>query len=400
MADWDCVVVGAGPAGLFAAAFVAARCPRWRIGVFFQEKTPLSHFGQRYSAPVGVEVYDPRELSSHYLAGDKELRGVFARFGPAELFSWCEERGLDLDFRDDGVYAPPRALAEALLEGVETIHLRPQWKLRHIDARSTGGFWLTPDTGDTVICERLLIAAGDLSTSALRPTLGELGHNIEPLGPAFFGLQVKEANEIGSLAGLETLALTAINEAELTEARTLRVEPWGFSGPAIWQLTAMAEGALSPPHLPREFFVSWWPEAGRHVRRSLDQIFRAMPNAALKNGAGEILPEKLWEMVLARAGLGADDIWKDLSKSQLSHLERTLSADKWTAVKRKVHQGETGTRGGVSLPEINFRRMESSIQPGIFFAGDCVAFTGMPGGFQLQASFATAAVAAAAIAEI
>jgi hypothetical protein len=52
------------------------------------------------------------------------------------------------------------------------------------------------------------------------------------------------------------------------------------------------------------------------------------------------------------------------------------------------------TRGGVSLAEINPKTMESRLVPRLFFVGEVLDIDGDAGGYNLQAAFSTAALAA------
>jgi hypothetical protein len=57
------------------------------------------------------------------------------------------------------------------------------------------------------------------------------------------------------------------------------------------------------------------------------------------------------------------------------------------------------TRGGVSLAEIDPKTMESKLVPGLFFVGEVLDIDGDTGGYNLQAAFSTAALAARRIVE-
>jgi hypothetical protein len=55
------------------------------------------------------------------------------------------------------------------------------------------------------------------------------------------------------------------------------------------------------------------------------------------------------------------------------------------------------TRGGVALDEVNAKTMESTIIPGLFFAGEVLDIDGDTGGYNLQAAFSTGYLAAQGI---
>ena len=56
------------------------------------------------------------------------------------------------------------------------------------------------------------------------------------------------------------------------------------------------------------------------------------------------------------------------------------------------------TCGGVSLKQVDFRTMESKLAPGLHFAGECLDFDGITGGFNFQAAWTTGRIAGLAIA--
>ena len=55
------------------------------------------------------------------------------------------------------------------------------------------------------------------------------------------------------------------------------------------------------------------------------------------------------------------------------------------------------TRGGVALESVNPKTMESTIVPGLFFAGEVLDIDGDTGGYNLQAAFSTGYLAAQGI---
>ncbi len=50
--------------------------------------------------------FDPRELTSFYPRGNKELLSVFTKFQPGDTMGWFEERGVALKIEDDNRIFP------------------------------------------------------------------------------------------------------------------------------------------------------------------------------------------------------------------------------------------------------------------------------------------------------
>ncbi|HEY6162370.1 MAG TPA: NAD(P)/FAD-dependent oxidoreductase, partial [Bacteroidia bacterium] len=55
------------------------------------------------------------------------------------------------------------------------------------------------------------------------------------------------------------------------------------------------------------------------------------------------------------------------------------------------------TCGGIKLSEVDFRTMESRLVPGLYFAGEVLDIDGITGGFNFQAAWSTAKVAASSL---
>ncbi len=55
------------------------------------------------------------------------------------------------------------------------------------------------------------------------------------------------------------------------------------------------------------------------------------------------------------------------------------------------------TAGGVTLGEVDRKTMESRLQKGLYFCGEILDVDGDTGGYNLQAAFSTAKLAADAI---
>ena len=56
------------------------------------------------------------------------------------------------------------------------------------------------------------------------------------------------------------------------------------------------------------------------------------------------------------------------------------------------------TAGGVSLKEVDFRTMQSKILSNVFFAGEVLDIDAVTGGFNFQAAWTTAYIAAKGVA--
>ena len=63
-----------------------------------------------------------------------------------------------------------------------------------------------------------------------------------------------------------------------------------------------------------------------------------------------------------------------------------------------MNKEEFVTCGGVNLKEIDFKNLESKLQPKLYFAGEALDIDGVTGGFNFQAAWTTGHIAGSAAA--
>ena len=105
-------------------------------------------------------------------------------------------------------------------------------------------------------------------------------------------------------------------------------------------------------------------------------------------------PKRLWEFLLEKANIDAQSKWADLSKKQGNKLAELLCNDTYQAKGKTTFKEEFVTCGGVSLNDIDFNTMQSKMCPNLYFAGEILDVDGVTGGFNFQAAWTTAWIAA------
>jgi len=92
-------------------------------------------------------------------------------------------------------------------------------------------------------------------------------------------------------------------------------------------------------------------------------------------------------------GVEPGDQWARLKKTSEDGLINELTAGRFRVNGKTTNKEEFVTCGGVSLKEVDFRTMESKLHPGLHFAGECLDFDGITGGFNFQAAWTTGRIA-------
>ena len=131
------------------------------------------------------------------------------------------------------------------------------------------------------------------------------------------------------------------------------------------------------------------------VRKILQDNVSESPQKQIKST--HILPARLWEHIVRRAGLREDIRWAELGNKGMNKLVATLTSDNYFIEGKSKFREEFVTCGGVSLEEVSLSSLESKKHPGLYFAGEVLDIDAITGGFNLQAAWSTGYVVARSI---
>jgi predicted Rossmann fold flavoprotein len=401
------VVVGAGPAGLFAAITAREHAPAVPVVVCEKSSRALAKVlvsgGGRCN--VTHACFEPRELVTRYPRGGRELRGPLTRFGPAETADWFAGRGIALKTEPDGRMFPvtddARTVATALLDTARDagVDLRLDQGVRAVEPGDGSGFTVTLADGSTLSARQVVLATGGGGDACA--LAAALGHTIVPPVPSLFSLDCAEP-WLTALAGVAvpdaTVSLGA-GRGALSRRGPVLVTHRGLSGPAVLVLSAWAARELHAAGYRTELRVDWLPAVAATGLDSLLQEWArahgAQPVAAAGPGG---LPKRLWTALAGRAGLADTRRWGDLGRADRERLAATLSDTRLQTCGRSTNKDEFVTCGGVDLREVDFRTMESRVQPGLYLAGEVLDIDGVTGGFNFQNCWTTGRLAGLALA--
>src|SRR5690606_6971376 len=139
-----------------------------------------------------------------------------------------------------------------------------------------------------------------------------------------------------------------------------------------------------------EFEVEWMDSAMEFI----DQNRKGKASTPVVKSKPTDMPQRLWLYLLDRTEIEATSNWADLTKNQIQKLEQVLSADVYQANGKTTFKEEFVSCGGIDLKEVDFRTMESKIHPNLYFAGEVLNIDALTGGFNFQAAWTTAFLAA------
>ncbi len=425
------IVVGGGAAGFFAAITCAEAAPGTEVillekGPQFLSKVRISGGGR---CNVTHACFDARELAARFPRGGQALIGPFARFQARDTVEWFESRGVKLKAEEDGRMFPITDSSQTIIDCLVSAAMKVGVKLvtsRGVEeVKKTEGFKLKLSNGETMNCQRLLLATGGCRTPAMGKLPESLGHTLEPPVPSLFTFHI-EAPWLRSLAGVSVENVeAAVPETKLRERGPLLITHWGLSGPVILRLSAWGARELHARDYKFPVQVNWWPEgiglrgrsphqhsvdggasalpragstASRSLEVELDRRRKEQPARLVVNAPIAPLGGRLWEQLVLAAGILRGTRWAELSRSAQHALVQQLTRTEFLVTGKSLNKEEFVTCGGVRLNEMNFKTMESRICPGLHFAGELLNIDGITGGFNFQAAWTTGWIAGKAMA--
>jgi predicted Rossmann fold flavoprotein len=392
---------------VFAAIACAEAAPASEVtvvekGASLLAKVRISGGGR---CNVTHACFDARELALSYPRGGRALLGPFARFQPRDTMTWFASRGVALKTEADGRVFPvsdsSATVIDCLLRAAAAagVRLRPGSGVETVTQRPGRGFELTLVRGESLVCDRLLLATGGCRTSAAGELAAALGHTLEPPVPSLFTFRV-EAGWVRELAGVsvETVELS-VPAAGVRERGALLLTHQGLTGPAVLRASAWGARALHDLGYRFALRLNWLPHltedeiAAECGRRRLDQPLRLVVNAPFAP-----LAARLWENLVLASAIERSTRWAELTRAGQQRLVRQLVRTELQVTGTSANKEEFVTCGGVRLAEVKFKTMESRLCPGLFLAGELLDIDGITGGFNFQAAWTTGWIAGRAMA--
>lgn len=401
-------VVGGGAAGIFAALTAAETNPNARIVVFeksprFLSKVKISGGGR---CNVTHSCFDPKELISRYPRGSKALLGPFHRWQPRDMIDWLEMRGVALKTERDGRMFPTTDSSQTIIDclldaaSVSKIELRSRAGVSSVTVDSEGRFILSPHSGPAESYDRLIIASGGGKSLEAHALATSLGHNIAPLAPSLFTFHVEDPRIEGLQGLVVPNATIACPQARLKQSGPLLITHWGLSGPAALKLSAWGARAFASCDYRFEVAVNWTGRLDRQAATDALEQAKGAKGAKLVNSDTPFdLPKRLWVRLVRCADISDRTPYSQLSKANLQTLAIILVDSRFHVSGKSMNKEEFVTCGGVELKEVDFKRMESKLRPGLHFAGEALDIDGVTGGFNFQAAWTTGRIAGLSAAE-
>ena len=394
----DVIVVGGGPAGMFAAITAADQGCRVllleandRLGkkLLITGKGRCNVTNQCTSAEVLLNI--PRN--------GRFLYSAMENCPPEFVMDFFERRGCPLKTERGNRVFPITDKSYSVLECLRNELKRLGVKIRTervLEILTDNGAAIGVRTGtEKILAKAVILATGGLSY----PTTGstgdgyrmatELGHTvIAPVGslvPLETVGDICQRMQGLSLRNVGVRLVSGKGKLLYKDFGELLFTHFGVSGPTVLSASAHISGEGC------KLLIDLKPALDANKRN--DRILRDLEtykNRTMENALTDLLPRSMIPVVLDILTIPYELQANSLTKQQRRDLVELLKAFPVEILWKRPVAEAIITSGGVKTSEIDPKTMESKLVKGLYFAGeiiDCDAYTG---GFNLQIAWATA----------
>lgn len=387
--SFDCIVLGAGAAGLFCAAVAGQRGKR--VLVLEHGPTP----GRKILISGGGRCnFTNRDLVPNAFLSENPhfAKSALARYGPAEFLALVERYGIAWHEKELGQLfcdGSAQQVLDMLLEECRLGQVTLQCGERVEEVRQTAGFTVQTSQG-LYAAPALVVATGGLSipklgASPLAYQLAEqFGLRVVRTKPGLvpFVFSPKDQQQFDGLAGVAVEAEVRCGKSAFRNK--LLFTHRGLSGPAVLQASSYWQDGDAVQ-------LDWLP--GRGFARSLLARKQNGDRANLATALSAHFPQRL----AARLAPPVEQKLMHVADKEIRGLEEALHHFRFIPAGTEGFAKAEVTVGGVDTKDLSSQTLGARNVPGLFFIGECVDVTGWLGGYNFQWAWSSAHACAMAL---
>lgn len=409
---YDILVIGGGPAGIFAA--ITAK--QFGRKVLLIEKN--KRLGKKLLITGGgrcnfTNVSTQDSFIANIPGNGRFLYSALNQFSNTDLINFVKEKlNLEIIIEDEGKVFPSSGKSKTVVNslenylnniGVEIIYESVVNKIITDNIKVTG---VILKDNRRIKGKNVIVATGGVSYPETGSTgegyelVKELGHNITELFPSSVSLISEDKYIINrELQGLSLLGITLSlcdtnNKCIKKETGDIIFTHFGISGPAVLKISrSVTILHMKNGKIPLKILIDILPNETEEelINKIKDLIFRN-PNKNVYNGLKDLLPEKLLKYIIEINYIGTKKM-SELSKKDIKKVVNYIKKFPVNITDSKSLDEATVTGGGIDVKQVNPKTLGSKLIKGLFFAGEVLDVDAFTGGYNIQIAFSTGYVA-------
>lgn len=377
MKTYDVIILGAGAAGLKAAAELFKR----------KKSVLIVDMGDKPGRKVAISgggncnFTNTRADYTHYFGKNSQfVRSALSQWTPNNTLNWVKSHNIKFYEKEPGRYFCKNGaddIVRALLHDIGNTEIKYNTNVCDIE-KQKDIFTVKTDNGD-FYAKSIIVATGGVSYPHLGvSSIGHIiakkfGHKIEPIHPGLCAIKTKAFST--ELSGISLPVEIGINKNKLRG--DLLFTHFGIGGPVVYRATLFNS---------KEMCIDFAPNTD--IFEFLKSKKRTNGKKTVANILNEILPNKLAHFISSDKRNIAD-----LRDNELKDIANKVNHFEIMDGETNGFQSAEVTAGGVSTDKISSKTMESQICNGLYFAGETMDITGDLGGYNLQWAFSSGYVA-------
>ncbi len=409
---YDVAVIGGGPAGMMSAGRAAER----GLNVILLEKN--TSLGKKLLISGGGRCNltnaetNVRAFLSKFKDDSKFLFSTFSQHSVRDTLEFFNNRFMETKVEEGKRVFPISDSAQSVFDvlisymkaGKVTVRSNVpvtgfvQSKNGHIES-------VKLKNGEVIHAKNFILATGGKSHPETGSTgegfgwLKKLGHTISEPKAALVPIEVRD-QWVKDISGVSmpnakiTLLQNGIKQA--TKKGKVLFTHFGLSGPAILNMSSEVEDLMkygeviiSIDLLPEHDYAT--------LNKALQNLFAKDSNKKFKNSIGSLIPAAFIDMVIQRSLINPEKPNHSVTRQERLDLVKLLKDIHIHPTKLLGFDKAIITSGGVTLTEVDFKTMKSSIIPNLYLIGDVLNIDRPSGGYSLQLCWSTGWVAGNAI---
>ncbi|WP_372714399.1 NAD(P)/FAD-dependent oxidoreductase [Ilyobacter sp.] len=403
MKIYDLIVVGGGPAGIFASIYAAKK----NMSVAIIEKK--NNIGKKILVAGSGKCNITHEGEINYFLnryGDhgKFLKTALYNYKPKDLVDFIESKGLKMQVLESGKIFPETMkstdVLNLLIKELKKLKVDIFTNSKVESAKKEDEVFKVKTDSEIFSGKNLLISTGGKSYPATGSEgdgyrLSQMfGHSIEAPKPALTTVYVHDY----LYADLSGISFKNVKIELYRDGKKLKehhgdvlLTHTNLSGPGIIDFS--------------RYFSKGDTLYINFIGKESDVISEELIESSEKNGkqsikkflSGYNVPERFLKKIFKILDIKEDIKLGELSKSDRILLINRLSRHEFVISRLGNFDIAMATAGGISLKEVNQKTMESKLVKGLYFAGELLDIDGDTGGFNIQAACSTGVLVAKSI---
>lgn len=401
--DFNTIIIGAGVSGLFAATQIS-------VGkVLIIEKN--SQAGKKLLITGAGQcnyTHDDEldEILKKYGDNSVFLKPALRNFNNYDVISFFEENGLKSIIREDGKVFPETLQAKDVLNllldkcNLNNTHILYDNPVMSINYNAELKFFTVKTNKDKYTSKNIIIATGGKSYPNTGST-GDgynmaisLGHSISEVSPCLTPINVQDY-KFSELSGISfehvDISIWRNNKKIKYVIGDILFTHKNLSGPGILNNSRYIQKGDTVK-------INFIGEKSENVTKQIEHEAsingKQLVRSLFKNST---LPKRFIEKLFDILKINLDVTCSQLTRSEKTMLVKALTSYEFIVDSLGGYNIAMCTKGGIKLDEVNRKTMQSKFVDGLYFVGEVLDIDGETGGYNIQAAFSTAKLAAQSI---